>query len=72
MIFHDREEELGALETAFDSPNHELYVVYGRRRIGKTELVKKFCADRPHIGHTPSFAPGHSIDWYGSFYNEIS
>ena len=49
MTFYDRTEELDALETAYDSPGHELYVVYGRRRVGKTALLKEFCADRSHI-----------------------
>jgi len=49
MTFYDRAEELDALDTAFASPDHDFYVVYGRRRVGKTELLKEFCADRPHI-----------------------
>ena len=49
MTFYDRGDELNALETAFESSEHDLYVVYGRRRVGKTELLKEFCADRPHI-----------------------
>ena len=49
MTFYDRTEELDALDTALESPGHDFYVVYGRRRVGKTELLKKFCADRPHI-----------------------
>jgi len=49
MTFYDRTEELDALNTAFGSPDHDFYVVYGRRRVGKTELLKEFCADRPHI-----------------------
>jgi AAA+ ATPase superfamily predicted ATPase len=49
MAFYDRDTELEALERAHESPTHELYVVYGRRRIGKTELLKRFCADRAHI-----------------------
>lgn len=46
---YDRDEELAALETAFESAGHAFYVVYGRRRVGKTELLKEFCADRPHL-----------------------
>ena len=42
MAFHDRAEELTALESAFESPGHEFYVVYGRRRVGKTELLNEF------------------------------
>lgn len=49
MTFYDREAELEALETAYESEEAEYFVVYGRRRIGKTALLKKFCEDRPHI-----------------------
>ena len=49
MTFYDRADELAALETAFESSGQDFYVVYGRRRVGKTELLKEFCADRPHI-----------------------
>lgn len=49
MTFYDRNDELGALETAFESPGHDLYVVYGRRRVGKTEVLKQFCTGQPHI-----------------------
>ncbi|EMA63594.1 ATPase [Halorubrum distributum JCM 13561] len=49
MTFYDRTAELDALDTAFESPGHEFYVVYGRRRVGKTELLKQLCTDRPHI-----------------------
>jgi AAA+ ATPase superfamily predicted ATPase len=49
MTFYDRTDELDALESAFESAGHAFYVVYGRRRVGKTELLKEFCADRPHI-----------------------
>ncbi|MFC7114663.1 ATP-binding protein [Natronoarchaeum sp. GCM10025703] len=49
MTFFDRTAELDALDAAMDSPGHECFVVYGRRRVGKTELLKQFCADREHI-----------------------
>lgn len=49
MTFHDRVAELDALEAAVESPGHAFYVVYGRRRVGKTALLKEFCSDRPHI-----------------------
>jgi AAA+ ATPase superfamily predicted ATPase len=49
MTFHDREDELDALDTALESPGHDFYMVYGRRRVGKTELLKEFCPDRSHI-----------------------
>lgn len=40
MTFYDRADELDALSNAFESPGHAFYVVYGRRRVGKTELLK--------------------------------
>jgi len=49
MTFYNRETELGELRTAHESPDHEFYVVYGRRRVGKTELLKEFCSERPHL-----------------------
>lgn len=49
MTFYDREDELDALRTAADSPGHDCFVVYGRRRVGKTELLKEFCSDRSHV-----------------------
>ncbi|GAB7095257.1 ATP-binding protein [Halolamina litorea] len=49
MTFFDREAELDALEAAYASQEAEYFVVYGRRRIGKTALLKEFCTDRPHI-----------------------
>ena len=49
MTFFNRVDELDALTSSFTSPGHGLYVVYGRRRVGKTELLKEFCTERPHI-----------------------
>ncbi|MFW5938015.1 MAG: ATP-binding protein [Halanaeroarchaeum sp.] len=49
MTFHDREDELAALEREFEADRFGFVVLYGRRRVGKTELIKEFCADRPSI-----------------------
>jgi len=40
--FVDRERELAWLEERFRSGGAELLVIYGRRRLGKTELLKRF------------------------------
>lgn len=48
-MFVDREMELTFLERAWDSGRAEFIVVYGRRRVGKTALLRTFCADRPHM-----------------------
>ena len=40
-----RRAERQALEEALRSPDPELVAVYGRRRVGKTFLVREVCAD---------------------------
>ena len=49
MTFYDRGEELDTLTSAADSEGHSFVVLYGRRRVGKTELLKEFLRDRPHL-----------------------
>jgi len=45
--FVDREDELALLERAWASPKAELFVVYGRRRVGKTALLRRFSQGKP-------------------------
>ena len=47
--FVARENELKNLEEMYDSPKFEMAVIYGRRRVGKTALIKKFIKDKPAI-----------------------
>ena len=47
--FVDRENELELLEDTYKQNKSSLIIIYGRRRIGKTELVKQFIKDKPHI-----------------------
>lgn len=49
LKFIDREEELTFLEGRYIKKGFEFFVIYGRRRIGKTELIKQFIKDKPHI-----------------------
>jgi len=49
QLFADREEELSFLEKHYSSKSAELIVIYGRRRVGKTELSLKFSKKKPHI-----------------------
>ena len=46
MRFIDREVELEFLEKKFNSSNAQFVVIYGRRRVGKTELIKQFCKEK--------------------------
>ena len=48
-MFVNRTEELARLQTRYSSGRAELFVLYGRRRVGKTELLREFCKERPHI-----------------------
>jgi len=45
-MFVGRQDELRVLEELADSGKPELYVLYGRRRVGKTELLQQFCRRR--------------------------
>ena len=47
--FINREAELEALEKAYREERSALFIIYGRRRIGKTELVKHFIKNKENI-----------------------
>lgn len=44
-----RETELSKLNRRYDEGEFECVIIYGRRRVGKTALINKFCADKPTI-----------------------
>lgn len=44
--FIDRVEETQLLEDIYSSREASLFILYGRRRVGKTELISKFVAKR--------------------------
>ena len=48
-MFIGREKELKVLNNLYNSGKFEFAVIYGRRRIGKTELIKKFIDDKNAI-----------------------
>ncbi|MBM3242468.1 ATP-binding protein [Candidatus Poribacteria bacterium] len=48
-MFVDRERDLTALERFWLSGKAEFFVLYGRRRIGKTELLRQFCQNKRSI-----------------------
>jgi hypothetical protein len=49
MEFIDRMEELAFLEEKWLEPEPQLIILWGKRRVGKTELVKQFIKDKPHV-----------------------
>lgn len=48
-MFIGREAELSFLKNKYDEDKGQLIVLYGRRRIGKTETLRQFCKDKPHV-----------------------
>ncbi len=51
-MFVGRKNELQFLNDAYNSNKAELIVMYGRRRVGKTELLNEFCKDKNAIFYT--------------------
>ena len=49
MIFRQRKPELAFLRKQYETPEASMIVVYGRRRTGKTALLKEFTMLLPHI-----------------------
>ncbi len=45
-MFYGRTRELNELNTRYRSDGFEFIVIYGRRRVGKTELIKQFVSDK--------------------------
>jgi len=48
-MFIGRKAELEFLESKYKSNGGQLIVLYGRRRVGKTETLREFCKDKPHV-----------------------
>lgn len=48
-MFIGREAELQFLENRYEAAGGQLIVLYGRRRVGKTETLRQFCQDKPHV-----------------------
>jgi AAA+ ATPase superfamily predicted ATPase len=49
FLFINRKDEMDFLEERYNKPGFDFFVIYGRRRIGKTELNKNFIQNKPHI-----------------------
>ena len=49
FMFIGRKKEIAFLNKKYNSPNAEFIVIYGRRRVGKTETISEFCKDKPNL-----------------------
>lgn len=48
-MFLGREHELSEFNDLYQQNRFHLFVLYGRRRVGKTTFLKEFCKDKPNI-----------------------
>jgi hypothetical protein len=48
-MFIGRQAELDFLNTKFVADGGQLIVLYGRRRVGKTETLREFCKGKSHV-----------------------
>ena len=48
-MFIGRETELAFLQNKYEEKKGQLIVLYGRRRVGKTETLREFCKNKPHV-----------------------
>jgi AAA+ ATPase superfamily predicted ATPase len=48
-MFLGRERELKLLNNLYEKDNFNFIVMYGRRRVGKTTLLKEFCKDKKSV-----------------------
>jgi hypothetical protein len=55
--FIDRAAELELLERAWDAPAAQLVVLYGRRRVGKTALLRRFAVGKPALYYMATRLP---------------
>jgi hypothetical protein len=49
MPFINREQELKVLNEKWQSNTAQFFIIYGKRRVGKTELIKQFIKDKPAL-----------------------
>ena len=60
FMFLGRDRELSALESEYNANGFRMTILYGRRRVGKTELLNKFSEDKDVIFFTASEASTES------------
>ncbi len=48
-MFYGRKKELDFLQSTYEKQNGQFIILYGRRRVGKTETLNHFCENKRHI-----------------------
>lgn len=73
-VFIGREKELADLEELYSQDKFQLFVLYGRRRVGKTTLLNEFCKRKAAIFYSAEQSnnklnlekfSSHVFDFYG-------
>ncbi len=70
MKFYNRIRELNILENKFASSKFEMVLVYGRRRIGKTYLLRYFVRNKRHVFYVANQQTANVQ--FPRFYGEVS
>ena len=65
-----RKEEINELQRIYDSASSEFVVVYGRRRVGKTFLVREFFHDN-FVFYATGVARGNRKEQLAHFHNRL-
>ena len=76
-MFIGREKELAELNRLYAEDRFQLFVIYGRRRVGKTTLLKEFCKDKPAVFYSAEQSNEHSnlmkfSEQLFTYYNETA
>lgn len=50
-MFVGRTREMERLNRLYAADGLQVVIIYGRRRVGKTTLLREFCRDKPHLFH---------------------
>lgn len=68
-MFVNRSNELSRLEARYHSNKAEFVIVYGRRRVGKTVLLKEFAQEKEHVYFLADLRP--EADQLGYFTQQL-
>lgn len=60
-MFVGREAELSALVRQYQGRKSAFVPIYGRRRVGKSELIRQFVRNRPTVYHVGRLAPAQLL-----------
>ncbi|MCK5809175.1 AAA family ATPase [bacterium] len=71
-MFFGRLNEMQLLENYYDSPKGELVVMYGRRRIGKSSLIKVFTEKKTHSYSFEAVESQNTQEQISHFINQLA